>query len=179
MTVSNDLLNLPKTCGLIVVSPEGWLLGKVSALNYWDLPKGKMDPNETPQETAVRECFEEMGLDFSSFISQFEDLGEMPYNTKRGKRLHLFRLTLDHSWDLSGCKSTPIEKNNGEVVFEMDDWQWIKPEHVLLAVNRRMGKHLRKRDLLNGDIRPPKRVQNHVLVSETTETIGFKNPKIG
>lgn len=31
-------------------------------LNKWVPPGGKIDPNETPDEAAVRECFEETGL---------------------------------------------------------------------------------------------------------------------
>ena len=149
-----SIATLPKTCGLIIVSPAGWLLGHATTLEHWDLPKGKMDEGETPQQAAIRECFEETGLDLSSHINSLEDLGEMPYNRKRGKRLHLFRLTLDRTFDLSICSCQTIVTTRGAPVPDMDDWAWVQPDLVLSLVNRRMGKHLRNRALLQGDVRP-------------------------
>jgi len=144
----------PKTCGLIIVSPKGWLLGHATTLDHWDLPKGKMDEGETPQQAAMRECWEETGLDLTIHMDVLEDLGELPYNRKRGKRLHLFRLTLDHTFDLSACFCQTIVTTRGTPVPDMDAWAWVPPHQVLELVNRRMGKHLRNRSLLQGDIRP-------------------------
>lgn len=149
-----NTIDVPKTCGLIIVSPNGWLLGHATTLDHWDLPKGKIDEGETPQQAAIRECWEETGLDLSSHINVLEDLGEAPYNRKRGKRLHLFRLTLDHTFDLSACFCQTIVTTRGAPVPDMDDWAWVPPNQVLELVNRRMGKHLRNRALLQGDIRP-------------------------
>lgn len=39
---------------------------------YWDLPKGKIDKNETIEEAAIRECIEETGV---SNLSIIENLG--------------------------------------------------------------------------------------------------------
>ncbi len=151
---SPAIATLPKTCGLIIISPAGWLLGHATTLDHWDLPKGKMDEGETPQQAAVRECFEETGLDLSSYVNDLEDLGEMLYNRKRGKRLHLFRLILDRTFDLSACSCQTIVTTRGNPVPDMDDWAWVHPDLVLSLVNRRMGKHLRNRALLQGDVRP-------------------------
>lgn len=151
---TTEIATLPTTCGLIIVGPEGWLLGHATTLEHWDLPKGKMDEGETPQQAAIRECFEETGLDLSAYIDTLEDLGEAPYNRKRGKRLHLFRLTLDRTFDLSVCSCQTIVTTRGAPVPDMDDWAWVQPDMVLSLVNRRMGKHLRNRLLLNGAVRP-------------------------
>ncbi len=37
--------------------------------NYWGFPKGHSKPGETPQETAVRELFEETGLAIKYFLA--------------------------------------------------------------------------------------------------------------
>lgn len=150
----SEIATLPTTCGLIVVGPEGWLLGHVTTLEHWDLPKGKIEEGETPQQAAIRECIEETGLDLSSYMENLEDLGEVVYNRKRGKRLHLFRLTLDRTFDLSVCSCQTIVTTRGAPVPDMDDWAWVPEHDVLSLVNRRMGKHLRNRTLLNGVVRP-------------------------
>ena len=53
--------------------------GKPSGV--WALPKGNIDPGEQPAETAVREVFEETGVD----AHLVEKLGDVKYTyTRRG-----------------------------------------------------------------------------------------------
>ena len=67
----------------------------------WDLPKGKREPGETPLETALRETFEETGLDVSVapelwiwipqifiFLSVSESEPVIPPNPHTGKIEH-------------------------------------------------------------------------------------------
>ncbi len=42
---------------------------------YWALPGGEMEPNETPEETAERECFEETSI---TPLRDFKLVGIMP-----------------------------------------------------------------------------------------------------
>lgn len=35
----------------------------IRRFDKWDLPKGKLDPGETPEQAAVRECHEECGIE--------------------------------------------------------------------------------------------------------------------
>jgi 8-oxo-dGTP pyrophosphatase MutT (NUDIX family) len=60
----NDFQKIYKpitAAGGAVFNSEGKVL-LIHRLGYWDLPKGKMDPGETPEQTAVREVQEETGL---------------------------------------------------------------------------------------------------------------------
>jgi len=50
-----------KAAGGLVKDPEGKLLF-ILRLGKWDLPKGKLEKNETPKEGALREVTEETGL---------------------------------------------------------------------------------------------------------------------
>ncbi len=56
-----------KTSTAIIPFPEGKILlvkrDTVPFKGYWALPGGRMDPGETVEETIVRECKEETGLD--------------------------------------------------------------------------------------------------------------------
>ena len=48
------------TCGGVVFADDKILF--ILKNDKWDLPKGRMDGNETKEETAVREIAEETGL---------------------------------------------------------------------------------------------------------------------
>ena len=48
--------------GGIVVNPNKEILW-IFRRGFWDLPKGKLDPNETIEACAVREVMEETGID--------------------------------------------------------------------------------------------------------------------
>lgn len=137
------------TCGLVIVSPAGWLLGRVTGLGHWDLPKGKRDPGEPLEDAALRECWEETGLDLRCHRNALNDLGVRVYNWKRGKTLHLFELILEEPLDLAGCFSSTWVTGRGPTpVLDMDEWAWVPADQVEHHVNRRMAKHLRRRGLL-------------------------------
>lgn len=53
--------NYLEAAGGLVFNPEGKALF-IYRRGRWDLPKGKVDPGETPPETAVREVREETGI---------------------------------------------------------------------------------------------------------------------
>jgi len=143
------MIPLPRTCGLIVTSPLGWLLAHATTTPYWDLPKGKADPGEVPVMTALRECREETGLDFTAYRTQLIHHGMAPYNLRRGKTLTLFQLNLPDALDLSVCSCTHLVTTRGPVpVPEMDAFAWVPRPEVGRWVNPRMASHLKMRGLI-------------------------------
>lgn len=59
----------PTVVAAIVTSDQGVLLGRRhDGKPLWTFPGGAMEAGETPQETAVRECREETGLEVSADI---------------------------------------------------------------------------------------------------------------
>ena len=54
--------------------------------DYWDIPKGLLDPGETPLAAALRELHEETALELAA--TDVRDLGVHVYLS--GKDLHLF-----------------------------------------------------------------------------------------
>lgn len=139
---------LPATCGLLICSPAGWLLGHTTDTPFWDLPKGKMEANEDPLEAALRECEEETGLDLRAYRSHFKDLGLDVYNRKRGKTLRLFQLTLEKPLDLTPCVSRTWVRRGDRDVLDMDAFAWVRPERIVFHVKPRMAKYLRRQGLL-------------------------------
>lgn len=57
---------------ILVETNEGYVFIKRSEIKrgeknvfplYWDIPGGTVEPGETPQNAAIRECFEEIGVE--------------------------------------------------------------------------------------------------------------------
>lgn len=59
------------SAGGIVYNNQGEIL-MIKRLGYWDLPKGKVDPGETFDFTAIREVKEECGITDCTIINQVE-----------------------------------------------------------------------------------------------------------
>lgn len=68
MDGENDLAKSPGA-GIVVVRKFGdeWKVLGLNLNGAYDLPKGKTDPGETPFQTAVRETYEESGIDKLKF----------------------------------------------------------------------------------------------------------------
>lgn len=135
------------SCGLLIESPSGWLLAHATGTDRWDLPKGRIEPGETPLQAALRECLEETGLDFGPAHTLFEDLGRHAYLSH--KDLHLFRLRLPRTVDLSDCRCTTYAiRRDGSRVMETDDYAWVPPECVATHVGKSLVAYLQALDLL-------------------------------
>ncbi len=76
-----SFFQLVKAAGGLVLNNEGKLL-IIKRYNKWDLPKGKIDRGENPQEAALREVKEECGIHGM----------EMEKNEKAVCTFHLYRL---------------------------------------------------------------------------------------
>lgn len=104
------LYQLIEAAGGLVFSPDGQAL-VIFRRAFWDLPKGKIDPGETPAEAAIREVQEETGL--GQLILQ-EKLSET-YHTYRDakgnrilKRTYWFRMLTEEK-DLIPQEEEDIE----------------------------------------------------------------------
>lgn len=75
------------SCGVLVFSAAGeLLLCHASGSRYWDIPKGGGAEGETGPQTAVREAFEECGLQLDP--GDLRALGRFAY--RRVKELLLY-----------------------------------------------------------------------------------------
>ncbi|MBN1666208.1 MAG: NUDIX hydrolase [Anaerolineales bacterium] len=81
----------------------------------WSLPKGKREPGETWQETALREVLEETGCqaELLGFI------GGTTYTVKGGPKVVLF-------WSMRVAEDCELQEN-----AEVDAFQWVSPEQAL------------------------------------------------
>lgn len=134
------------SCGLLVQSPAGWFLAHATRTPRWDLPKGRIEPGETPVEAALRETLEETGLDLAHLQGQLIDHGRHAYIPK--KDLHLFSVMVDEAFDLGACGCTTyVERDNGRYP-ETDRWEWVPLHQVRDRLGKGMLKYLESRGLL-------------------------------
>ena len=67
--------------GILIVNERGLLLLYRQDRSWWELPGGKVEENENPTQTAVREASEEIGVDVDLekpfFSGEFEHDGEL------------------------------------------------------------------------------------------------------
>jgi 8-oxo-dGTP pyrophosphatase MutT (NUDIX family) len=130
------------SCGVLLLNPQReLLLCHATGAAHWDIPKGLGEPGETPRETAVRETFEETCLRVDPH--QLLDLARLPY--RPGKDLHLFA-TWSERIDLSTCVcSSQFRDRRGNLVPEVDAFEWTPFERVGQRCAKNMKKVLTER----------------------------------
>jgi ADP-ribose pyrophosphatase YjhB (NUDIX family) len=70
----------------------------IHRLGVWDLPKGKMEKGEKPDETAIREVMEECGIDNLSITHKITDT----YHTYEHKGKHVLKRTHWYAMSVDG-----------------------------------------------------------------------------
>jgi len=99
--------------------------GELHTMSYWDLPKGQIDDNENPLETAQREFMEEVGLKLDS--DKLKYVGKYPLHAKKDIVLYLY--IVDELPPLSSfsCKSTTTRAYaNKKEVVEVDGYKYFR-----------------------------------------------------
>jgi 8-oxo-dGTP pyrophosphatase MutT (NUDIX family) len=129
------------SCGVIVRRRSGELLmGHATGRSYWDIPKGLLDPGETPLIAALRELREEAGLELSD--GDVRDLGAHPYLTR--KDLHLFVVDPPQpglSADRCRC-STTYRGPGGREIPEIDAFRWVTRDELAYLAGKNMTRVL-------------------------------------
>lgn len=120
----------PAAGGLVTDTKNGDIL-LMFRRGKWDLPKGKMESNETPEETALREVSEETGLKNIKIIKKLTDTwhsypvsvyGDANKDTLQRdilKQTHWFQMVF-----------TGNELTIPQIEEDIVDIQWIKPENI-------------------------------------------------
>lgn len=109
-----------EAAGGLVTNPEGDLL-LIFRRGKWDLPKGKMEHGETPEEAALREVTEETGLEHISIEKKLAD----SWHTYRQDGADVLKETHWFKMDFVGHELTVPQ-----IEEDILDIQWIKPENI-------------------------------------------------
>lgn len=125
------------SCGIIVDTPRGWLICHATGTTRWDLPKGRVEEGEDHVDCALRETFEETGLDLSEFKSDLYDLGHHKYI--KGKDLHLYYLEYPKEIDVKELSCSSYVETERSRFPEVDYYDIVSQEVAMT----RFGKGLR------------------------------------
>ena len=123
---------------LLIDKKTGLGKGKVNG------PGGKVDPGETPEQAAVRECREELHIE----VSNLEFCGEHRFQFVDGYSIHVY---VYRTWDFEGVptethEAAPLWVPVDEIPFDRmweDDRYWLP-----MVIN---GERFRTRWIFDGD----------------------------
>jgi bis(5'-nucleosidyl)-tetraphosphatase len=104
------------------------------AYRNWDLPKGRLEPSETPFEAAIREVREETGLSEIEFRWGDDSIETEPYAGGKVVRFYAAHAA-------SGEVSLPINPTLGRA--EHHEFRWVSPEEALGLTVPRLQRVLR------------------------------------
>jgi 8-oxo-dGTP pyrophosphatase MutT (NUDIX family) len=131
------------SCGIIIINSENKILGcraygKDKIQLAYDIPKGKINIEETTYQAAIRETIEETSLDLSDI--EIKDLGHFTYNSK--KDLHLFKCYYNIK-DLSKLHCDSMFTDNfGNICPEVVGYKWIDFSEINTHFYLSLGKIL-------------------------------------
>lgn len=109
-----------QAAGGLVTNPDGDIL-LMFRHGKWDLPKGKMEAGESPEETALRETTEETGLHHICIEKKLTDTWHAydKYGKDQLKQTHWFKM-----------RFTGTELTVPQIEEHIVDIQWIRPENI-------------------------------------------------
>ncbi len=114
---------------------EGWRVLLLRVYNYWDCPKGIVEPGEDPLATAKREVREETTLDDLDFAWGESFVDTPPYGREK-KIARYFVARTDRE-----TISLPVNAELGKP--EHHEWRWCDWETAEQLVNERLSGVLR------------------------------------
>ena len=120
-----SLYKIVEAAGGLIYNKKGQVLA-IFRLEHWDLPKGKIDPGETPEIAALREVEEETGLGRVTLGEQLPTTLHT-YRNRKGKRVlkptYWYRMTTEDT-ELTLQAEEGIEKGEWESIETLLEKNW-------------------------------------------------------
>ena len=126
------------SCGVIITDGQRLLLGHATGSPRWDIPKGMAEPGESFAAAAVRELFEETGLEVPE--AALRPLGVHAY--RRGKDLALFCWPSPQMPDPRSLFCTSCFPLGGRMIPEFDRFGLFSHEDAISRVGKDMARLL-------------------------------------
>lgn len=123
--------------GVVLVNSEGQVFTGQrldSEVAAWQMPQGGIDPGETPQEAALRELWEETGVEASKVTVEAETEEWIPYDLPEhllGKVWGGKFRGQEQKWVLMRFHGSDSDVNIATEHPEFSEWRWMAPEHLV------------------------------------------------
>jgi 8-oxo-dGTP pyrophosphatase MutT (NUDIX family) len=127
----------PLSAGVVVLrmSADGWRVLLLRVYNYWDCPKGLVEPGEDALAAAQREAREEATLDDLEFAWGESFTETEPYGRDKKRARYFVART--------GTEAISLPVNPALGKPEHHEWRWCDWETAEQLVNERLWKVLR------------------------------------
>lgn len=122
-----------RSCGILIQCGNRYLLVHASKDwapvlvddGYWGFPKGCVDDGEDDKSTAIRETFEETGIDLSLKRKQIIKIAE--YDSKNANKTYVVFKYVDEDQVLMNHKfhCSSLFPNDGVMTPEVDRFHWV------------------------------------------------------
>ncbi len=126
------------SAGAVLIRREGkrcrFLLLRV--FNYWDFPKGEVEPGEDPLAAAKREVEEETGITELRFPWGEIFIETEPYGSNRRRKVARYYLAETASQRVE----LPVNPELGKP--EHDEYRWVSYEEAKALLGERVGRVL-------------------------------------
>jgi 8-oxo-dGTP pyrophosphatase MutT (NUDIX family) len=125
------------SAGVVIVrkGADGWRVLLLRVYNYWDFPKGRIEPGEDPLTTARREVREETTVDDLDFAWGQVHFDTAPYG--REKKVARYYVARTNTESIS----LPVNPALGKA--EHHEWRWCDWESAEQRVPERLWPVLR------------------------------------
>ncbi len=123
--------------GVMLVNPAGHVfVGQRldSELDAWQMPQGGIDPGESVQEAALRELWEETGLEASSVRIEAETEDWLKYELPHDLVPKLWKGRFrgqEQKWVLMRFTGHDTEVDIAKNDREFSEWRWMPPGDLL------------------------------------------------
>lgn len=120
--------------------------------DFWSIPKGKIDGDETPLEAAIRETYEESNVEVFKDLHDFIEIGKYVYRHKKKDIMLYATFEAEHAhWNklIIKCNSNVPEERGGFPEFDSFFWASFEEAKSMLhytqvAALNKLEKHLKE-----------------------------------
>lgn len=134
-----------KSAGFLIKNTDGlFICGKPSNNNFYTIPKGQLNENESTIDAAYRETLEEIGLDLRNINGSVKYIGEITYKVKRDtKTLYMYMFTSSVELKEYTLKCTTFyEDKFGNTKPELQDFKFVSYDELVRITYKSLSKLL-------------------------------------